>query len=105
MLDIRSFMNVHTNLAILLPMLLTKEQTVLFERHRARSILFDSESLKKKLKSKDEIAKQERRLHPLPTFEDVGQEKQREALKTLLGYRMTSRLDKKLFLGLLESDD
>ena len=37
-LDIRSFVNVYTNLSLLLQLLLTQNQTFLFQHHRARSI-------------------------------------------------------------------
>ena len=46
-LDIRSFVSVRTNLALLLSLLLTNEQLLLFQHHRAHAIL-EKESNKDK---------------------------------------------------------
>ena len=37
-LDIRSFVGVHTNLALALSLLFTKEQSLLFQHHHARAV-------------------------------------------------------------------
>ena len=41
-LDIRSFVAVHTDLALILDLLLSSEQKVLFKHHSARSVSEDS---------------------------------------------------------------
>ena len=56
-LDIRSFVSIHTNLALLLSMLLTKEQLLLFKNHRVHSINEESEG---NIKDFDKIIKRKK---------------------------------------------
>ena len=45
-LDIRNFVAVHTNLALILNLFLTKEQKVLFKHHSAQAVSEDSKELR-----------------------------------------------------------
>ena len=49
-LDVRSFVSVNTNLAILLWLLLSKEQMLLFSHHHDRSVTLENKSSKKNKK-------------------------------------------------------
>ena len=56
-LDIRSFVSVHTNLALLLSLLLSNEQLLLFQNHRAHAILQKKNSKDKGHDRKKDIVK------------------------------------------------
>ena len=77
-LDIRSFVKVYTNLALLLPLLFTREQRTLFEHHRRRAISLSDDSDEEDLE-----------LKLMGNCDRVG-------ITRLLGYPLSSRLDHEL---------
>ena len=114
MLDIRAFFKMQTNLALLISLLMTKEQTQLFQHHRARALHYekdglssdsssdsDNSGLKKHSKKKAYYDQNNLRTLPeLPSFD-----KKKDELVKLVGYDASTALDRKLLLGVLESDE
>ena len=110
-LDVRSFVSVHTNLALLLSMLMSNEQLLLFQNHRAHSILW-KKSKDYKGTSKSESLKKDIIKRAIGNFEGLpelrlGSKSGRElseGFKHLLGYSAHSKLDRKLLAGIFDKD-
>ena len=100
-LDIRRFVSAQTNLDLLLQLLLSNSQALLFKHHRARTVSSSSEKEKSKranvafLSNKDSDGNG-----------GSGQDKKklRKVLdKQLLGYVPTTNLDQQLLAGVIDA--
>ena len=111
-LDIRSFVSVHTNLALLLSMLLSDEQLMLFQNHRAHAVLQkrkkNEEGTAKNSdpQRKDIIKKALGSFQGLPELRlgSKNSEKLKEGFKQLIGFSARSKLDRELLAGIFDRD-
>ena len=112
LLDIRSFVSVHTNLALLLSMLLSNEQLMLFQNHRAHAILQkrkkDDKGTAKSSdrQRKDIIKKALGSSQGLPELRlgNKSSEQLKEGFKQLLGFNARSKLDQELLAGIFDKE-
>ena len=96
-LDIRSFVSVNTNLTLLIWLLLSKEQLVLFQHHHKRAI-----KQKAPCSTSSESEEPENPLKKMPKLKlgsKKGPKHAEKKLAELLGYPALSNLDQKLLLG------
>ena len=94
-LDIRSFVRVRTNLALLIRVLLSDQQMLLFRHQRRRSIsiaMKDEKSSSSMDESSDELGKIE------------SKSKHEKMFHQLLGFQVKSKLDKMLINGIFGSN-
>ena len=99
-LDIRSFVSVQTNFAILLNLLLTNEQMLLFRLHRGHSISKKEQYFDASTDTQSSTASIQQRILILDTAKVLT--KQEKNLEPLNGYAVRSRLDKKLIRGIFD---
>ena len=109
MLDIRSLVDIHTNLALLLPLLLTDEQALLFKHQIARTLRPGSRKKPARIKYSDSLLKATGRpgsKSKLPKLTSLRQTEKldHEALVQLQGLKIDNALTLKLLDGLLDSD-
>ena len=90
-LDIRSFLGVYTNLALLLNLILNKQQLILFKHQAARTIVKKQSSYKaiatEDKNSDDQLAD----FNSIGTFESKNEVKKK--LADLLGYKIRTAID------------
>ena len=96
-LDIRSFVSVQKNLALLIWLMLTKEQRLLFWNHSGRVVTTKKHSptTSSDFELSDDVPK-------LKLGSMLKPKKASKALQQLNGYSILSEIDKKLLLGVFE---
>ena len=103
-LDIRSFVSVHMNLAQLIWLLLSKEQRILFNHHRERSITqFKWRKDQSSSDSSDTAAEEASDSQKVPSLGLANSVPSKRAFSKLLGFSVKSEIDKKLLLGIFDT--
>lgn len=95
-LDIRSFVSMHTNLTLLIKLIFTEQQAILFQHHRARAISTNPIG-----KGGDESSAEEAQ-KPVLSLEINGNRHEtfKKLYSHLFGHSELSRMDKQLLIGI-----
>ena len=102
-LDIRRFVSAQTNLALLLKIMLSNSQALLFKHHRARTVSSSSEKEKEKSKRAN-VAFLSNKDSDGNGGSGQDKKKLRKVLdKQLLGYVPTTNLDQQLLAGVIDA--
>ena len=109
MLDIRQLVRVHTNLAVLIGLLFSKEQLLLFKSQNSRALNYGKDGKGSSGTDSDSDfppgSKNDSTSHKLPTLPKYLKKDQvnpNEQLKQLVGYKVETDIDRKLLRGVLE---
>ena len=102
----RSFASVNSNLALLIWLLLNKEQMLLFWHHKARAVDAPNEYNEKSTsKSEDESSSSEIK-QEIPKLDSLASMTKSQDIEkvfgNLIGYQVTSQLDQKLIQGVIK---
>lgn len=99
-LDIREIANLRTNLALLMPLLLSPKQRILFKYFSKRS--FSSEVLQDQDSSNSSESDESDAMR-LPKFDLTRQNRLEKDFASLIGHQVDTELDRKLLRGVLGS--
>ena len=110
-LDIRSCVSVQTNLALLLSLFLTNEQMLLFQNHRAHSVLQKKSKDYKSIRKSDSLKKDTIK-RAIGSFQGLPElrlgsksgKNLSDGFKQLLGFSAQNKLDRKLLAGIFDKD-
>ena len=107
-LDIRSFFGVHMNLNLLIWLLLSQEQTLLFLHNHNRVVTEYADKEKSKYSTKKGTANDFQTQKLLPEVSEVmltsmlKPKKAQKAFSKLIGHPVNNEIDKKLLFGIFD---
>ena len=97
-LDIRSFVSMYTNLSLLLKVIFTEQQAILFQHHRARAISIKSS--KNNGEYDDSSANEDQQPELSLEINGNNVETLENLTSKLLGHSQLTRLDRQLLVGI-----